>query len=346
MSAASADVIDQLDQGNSAIRRAFMAAIRAILSAVSAVEVEQLLSAGRYGDVMAAIGLNPARLSPVVDAVREAFKLAGEQEAATIRSPGTKLRMQFDMRNPAAEQWLKQEAADLVTRITEDQRAALRTVLEAGMRAGQNPRKVALDIIGRIDKVTGRRIGGIVGLNDQLAQYVLNARTELLSGNPAEMANYFTRVLRDRRFDGVVRRAMAAGEPVASSDVDQIVARYADRLLQLRGETIARTEGLAALNSARELSYAQAVSEGTISAQNVTKSWETAHDPRVRESHREMQGQQVQGVGGVFVTGNGAWMKYPGDASLGAGPEDICNCRCVASYRVSWIRQALEREAA
>lgn len=342
MTATSGDIFDQLDFGNSRIWRAFMDAIRAIIDTVSAAEVERLLASGKYGDIMAVVGLVKARLSPVLDAVREAYKAGGELE--TSRSL-TKLRMQFDMRNPAAERWLAAQSADLVTRITEAQRDALRIVLQAGMEAGQNPRRVALDIIGRIDKISGRRIGGIVGMNDQLTQYVLNARAELLSGDPAKMGNYLTRMLRDRRFDAIVRSAMADGVPVSITNIDLMAARYADRLLNLRGEMIARTEGLAALNAAREQSYVQAISEGTIDAQNVTKTWETAHDSRVRLSHIEMQGQSVKGVDGVFISLTGSRLKYPGDTSMGAGPEDVINCRCIAKYKVDFLAQTLSQAA-
>jgi len=60
--------------------------------------------------------------------------------------------------------------------------------------------------------------------------------------DPALMSNYFTRTRRDKRFDGIVRQAMSCGQPVGQLYIDRMAGRYSDRLLALRGETIARSK--------------------------------------------------------------------------------------------------------
>src|SRR5690606_16523732 len=143
---------------------------------------------------------------------------------------------------------------------------------------------------------------------------------------------YLTRRLRDRRFDGIVRRAIAAEAPVSAKDVDRIVGRYATRMLRFRGETIARTEALAAFNVARDESFQQAIDTGAVSAQNVTKTWGAVGDARTRDAHASMHGQK-RAMGEPFRSPTGALLQHPGDASLGAGAADLANCRCAALYR-------------
>ena len=86
----------------------------------------------------------------------------------------------------------------------------------------RSPRQAALDLLGRVSAQTGSRSGGVIGLPGNYAQYVINAREQLLSGNPDEMRNYLQRKRRDRRFDSVVNRPINAGTPVARADVDKI----------------------------------------------------------------------------------------------------------------------------
>lgn len=94
-----------------------------------------------------------------------------------------------------------------------------------------------------------------------------------------------------------------------------------------RGLLISRTEITYSTNLAsqilmRELGYTK-------------KRWIGILDNRTRRSHRLLHGQvkninepfQVVDKKGVTVQ-----MNYPGDRSLGAGPDQICNCRCFLIY--------------
>jgi len=212
----------------------------------------------------------------------------------------------------------------------------IRLTLAAGAEFGRNPRAVALDLVGRIG-ATGRRTGGVVGLTDPQAGFVTAARRQLASGDPAQLRAYLARELRDRRFDGFVRRAIEAGKPVPASTVDRMTGRYADRLLLLRGETIARTEALTAFNEARDEAFRQAVETAGIEPDAVTKKWDSAADARVRENHAAMNGQRVKFTE-PFRSPGGAQMMHPGDTSLGAGAAEIINCRCISTARINHLR--------
>lgn len=319
-------------------RDAFFAAVQDI---VSRAELGRLVRALERGDIegaLRAVNLDPAAFRDLEEVLRRAYARGGDAAVDTMPSlpspDGGALVIRFDVRNPRAERFLAGYSSQLVTRVVEDQREAIRSTLRSGMEAGRNPRNVGLDVIGRINRATGRREGGIVGLTAQQAGYVENARAELLSGDPDVMRSYFDRERRDRRFDRAVQRAINQGRALSQADTAKIVGRYSDSLLQLRGETIARTEMLTSLNAASREAYEQAIDTGAIQRQNVKKIWRTARDARVRDSHSVLAGQ-ARPMDERF--GNG--LLYPGEP--GAPASEVINCRCIAEHRIDFLAEEL-----
>lgn len=213
-----------------------------------------------------------------------------------------------------------------------DQRQAIRQTIEQGLSDGRNPRGVALELVGRINRSTQRREGGIIGLNSQQAGYVTNARKQL----EALDSGYFDRKLRDKRFDRTVAKAIREEKPLARADIDRITGRYADRLLAHRGEVIARTEAIAALHAGQYEAAQQLVDRGKVRADQITKVWSATGDGRTRDTHAAMSGQAVR-LGEPFVSPSGARMMYPHDVSLGAGADEIVQCRCFMQIRVKYL---------
>ena len=58
--------------------------------------------------------------------------------------------------------------------------------------------------------------------------------------------------------------------------------------------------------------------------------WSAIIDSRTRETHREVNGVTLP-ISEPFEVG-GHLMMYPRDEMMGAGPEEIVNCRCSALY--------------
>lgn len=90
-----------------------------------------------------------------------------------------------------------------------------------------------------------------------------------------------------------------------------------------RAPTIARTESLGALNEAAAV-YAQNVGADVVAG----KEWLSAHDDRVRPTHRVADGQ-VRSVAMPFDVG-GVPMLFPHDPA--APPDETVNCRCSTAY--------------
>lgn len=327
------------------IRAAFLRMIASAVRAAPVAQIEAAIVAGQLDLIPTLLGLDAVAFSDLLEEIRSAYIQGGSMQAAAIAAgaSGTAaLRVRFDVRNPRAELWLRQHSSELVTRITAEQLDAIRQTVAEGTVLGRNPRATALDIVGRIDTQTGRRVGGIVGLTPQQAQFVANARAQLLSGDPEQLAAYLQRKLRYKRMDGAVRRAIETGRPIPAAKVEQMVTRYSASLLRLRGETIARTEALQGFNVARDEALRQAADAGVIDLRQTVKIWRSASDARVRDNHSWMNGQTVP-MDSPFRSPSGALLMRPGDSSMGAGAGEIVNCRCIAQYRVDYLQQDFGR---
>jgi hypothetical protein len=204
------------------------------------------------------------------------------------------------------------------------------------MAQGLHPRAVALDLVGRINRVTGRREGGALGLSGPQINALRAAQAELASADPAGLRNYLTRKRRVKYpFDSVVRNAIREGKAIDPATAKTMATRYSASMLKLRGEVIARTEGLPAIRAAKREAYQQLVDDGRIDAQSIVRGWHTIKDGRQRDSHGAMDGQEVRGLDTPFVSpGNAAVMfMYPGDTTW-APPAETISCRCDESISI------------
>lgn len=307
---------------------------------VEAVAANDLVEIGEYM-------VTRGSLNGLIEQFRQAFVEGGQQFAESIPKSardisGNRLAFRFDVMDPRAEAWLAQNAAEFVQIQFQNQTGAIREVVSSGMRMGRGPRQTALDLVGRISKQTGRRQGGIIGLAENQAQWVTNAREQLLSGDPDQMRAYLRRKRRDRNLDGFVKRAIKENRPLASRDVDRLVGRYEDRLLQYRGETIARTESINAFAAGRHEAARQLVHNHGVPEQAMKRKWDATMDQVTRPDHASMNGTTVNGPDEPFTMPDESQMMRPLDSSLGAPVEQIVNCRCYEDIVVDFIEvQAL-----
>lgn len=161
---------------------------------------------------------------------------------------------------------------------------------------------------------------------------MLSARDELERLDEA----YFNRRLRDKRFDRVVRKAIADGKQLSRADTQRIVDRYADKMLSFRSDNIARTEAISALHAAQYEAMEQLVESGKVRADQITKVWSATGDDRTRDTHLAMNGQEAK-WGEAFISPSGARFRYPQDVSYGAPGDEIINCRCHMTTRIKYL---------
>jgi len=312
--------------------------------------LERAIVARDIGAAMAAIAIAEPVFRDFERELVRAFEDAGRAFTDLFPkrlkdSRGLRVVFRYDMRHPEAERWIRREAAWLVTRIVEDQRAAIREYLADALQRGVNPRTAALELAGRVNPSTGRRTGGILGLSSPQARYAASARAELLSGDPDALRTYLGRSRRDKRFDSSVRAAINEGRALPRTIADKAAGRYADRLLQTRAETVSRTETLNALRSGQHQAFTQGAETAGVDSRDVTRVWDASGDSRTRTTHALADGQTVSGPDAPFRVG-GYPMRYPGDGSLGAPARETIQCRCIAAYRVDFIGALAREEAA
>lgn len=333
------------------MQQAYLAQVEAVVGAVTVAEVERLITEEDEDGLVALLSLGA--LSVFLELARSAFLAGAKFEIKAIVIPRDIGRFEFDAREPVADRWISAKAEEIRANSEIDVRAAIREVVASRRRvypvsgnpsqAGvsvevgatpivRTPRQAALDLIGRKSAQTGERSGGVVGLPGNYAQFVINAREQLLGGNPDEMRKYLQRIRRDRRFDGIVNRAIKAGKPVAKADVDKIAGRYAERLMKTYAEMLAKAEALESFGAGRDQVYEQLIAQG-LDRDSVTKTWRDRGDKKVRHTHASMGGQEVQ-KDQPFQSPTGALLRYPGDTSLGAGWSERAGCRCSAIYRI------------
>lgn len=335
-------LIDLLDELTPATRQAFLDSIGRVTGDVQIRALEDAISRGDTAAVLQIINLGAEYFAPLDRAMRDAYETGGEFVMAELqrmaRAQGFKVSAVFGANDPRVTQWLAEQSSRRIVEITSDQRQIISDTLARLAGEGTAPRTAALELIGRVNRATGRREGGIVGLNSQMEGWAANAYRELIEGD----TGYFQRTLRDRRFDRTVAKAIREGRGLGPTEARRIVARYRARLLYRRGENIARTELLGTLHASQAEALVQMRTREGLAPEAVTQEWDAQNDGATRDSHRAMDGQ-TRTQGQPFTTGNGYQMRHPGDASLGAPASEIVNCRCFLRTRVDFITGLRDR---
>lgn len=318
------------------VRDAFLLAVQSISDGVQINELIAAIETGDYERVFVLLNMNTPAFRPLTRALEKAFESFGDSKGDTfparLKTPVGSFVFRFDIRNERAEKWLKEQSSELIASVQDDARSAIRNAMARGLENGANPRTTALDLVGRIDRSTGNRVGGVIGLTKNQEFWVESARRRLVMLD----SKYFSLSLRDKRFDKIVSDAIASGKPLDAETIDKLVMRYKMSALRHRGENIARTETIRSLNAADDEATRQAVASGAIRESAVKREWDSAGDNRVRPSHKLMDGQQV-GLNEPFTSPKGDKLMYPGDASLGASADEIVDCRCRVKTIIDWF---------
>lgn len=327
-----------LDAWEAKLAADYLAQASQITGDISLTQILALIKAG--DDIRLVQTLEgAATYGATLETMRSAYIAGGADELANMSAAqfgrvglGIGKRPEFDPRRQTAEAWLQSNARGTLNGLVQQQGEAVQLMLAAGREREATPRQIAQHILGTMQS-NGKRAGGVIGLAGNDAQALVNARTQLESGDPALMREYFQRALRDRRFDKSVTKAINAGVKPPQDVVDKAIAQYSNRLLKNRAEAEASIQAMEVYNAGRAQLYRQLVEDG-IDPTTITKQWRTRGDERVRIAHKIMNGQ-TKAASAPFIAPGAVPMMHPGDSTLGAGPSLIARCRCRAVYTVT-----------
>lgn len=346
-----ADVQDALDRLEPALRDAFLQAIDQITNAVRLQQLEALILAGDIEGAVEALRLEQGFFGPLYEAQRSTYMTGGPLALSglRIRDPydGSRFVFSFNGRHDRAERWIREQSSRLITEVIEEQKEQARIVIREAAEAGQHPRDTARAIVGKVDPATGKRVGGILGLDRArrgVFQKIIDGMAtpegvrDLVTVPRDGSAPYVTLTSVNEATKQRILRAYAKGEAVPPADIAISRKQLRNKLLKDRGDTIARTEALNGLRAGRHEGMEQLVESGVVRRDQVRIRWQATLDSRLRDTHRHLHNQTVS-MGDFFNPAPGVFMQYPGDLEHSPGnPKGLAantiQCRCLAVYRI------------
>lgn len=300
------------------IQVAFIQAIIIAQRENTLAELAALALDGRLAEIIESVAT--AGAESLADVINTVIVESGQTVSAAMAS-GFSTIVSFDQVNQRAVNIMQDNRLRLIAEFLQEQRIATRQALIDGIRRGLNPIAQA------------RNFRSSIGLTSRQQTAVENFRRLLSTGSSEALQ----RQLRDRRFDPTVRRAISGDLVLTDAQVNKMVGRYRDRFIKFRSEVIARTEALRAVHEGVEQSFSQAIANNVVDAETLQRTWHTARDARVRDSHSTMNGQQ-RPFGEAFLSGSGNSLRFPGD--INAPASDTIQCRCAVSTRVQRLARA------
>lgn len=339
--------LSEIEELAAKMEPALAKALLALLNRLQgSVDLEAIAAALKTGDVGKVIGIiaaasDPVTESAVVNAVQDAVWAAGAL-AATNAGQFTSVAFQFNRLNPRLIEWLQGYSLGLIKQIKADTKEAIREKLITGMTAGDNPIKVAREIKTEIG-LTRRQGQAVANYRKELENFHLkNSAKAYGLGNKIDRVNnrqvfkpdtdgtpkdgIDLRRLRDFRYDGKLKNALATGKPIPAAQIDKMVEAYARKYRQFRAQTIARTEALRSTNFGVQDAWRQIIETGAAPEELVRRQWIVAKDERTCEVCSpvpKMNPKKGIPFGQAFSTPNGPHMLPP------LHP----NCRCTVFIR-------------
>jgi hypothetical protein len=220
-----------------AARRRFLAAV-ATLTGLSIAQIRSILNSGALSQVH---NLFPwGTFAADLGALSGTLQSAFSQAAAPL-SPRMQLRM--DLIDEKAVRWAGERSSRFIVEISEEMRATIRSMVAESVAGGMDTDELA------------RKLSRTVGLHERYARAVDNSWTKTFEQQVSE------------------GRTATQARQIADRNAD----RYRQRLLNVRAQTIARTEIHAAQNAGRYAGWEDAMEQGFASPQ-ARKQWIT-YDP-------------------------------------------------------------------
>jgi len=287
------------------IAQSFTSAVAVAKSNMFVAELVDLLERGQFEMALAKFESIPLSVSTNVNLSVTETGASTSKVIAGITSTPTF----FDQTNQRAVNIMRENRGRLIREFAQSQRATVTDVITDGITRGLNPIEQA------------RNFRNSVGLTEYQNKAVRNFERMLRENDSKAL----TRKLRDGRFDRSIINAIKSDKPLQQRQINKMVKRYRERFIKYRAEAIGRTEALRSVHQANNEAFTQAIEAGTLEQDELESTWHVLSDSNLRDSHAFLSGV-TQPFGQPFLSGNGSFLRYPGDPSAQAS--DTINCRC------------------
>lgn len=315
-----------------ALRRAFINGIREITGRIKVDRLSQIIKSEGVEAAIDYIRITNGDFSQLAGNMSSAYQDAGNIYAKSkLTLKGYKGSVyHWDTTRYEILQAGSSLIGNDITRISSDTRNSIANLIREGIGGGIRSRDISRLIVGELSS-SGYLVGGVAGLNDVQRQWVMDYRRKLQTLD----SGYKNNTKRDRRSDRTIEKAIREGQPLSKKQIDTYVARYAERLRDVRARTIARTEMASIVQLANYQAVLAKAEDAGVNSWEIVKEWiHAGHSVNDRSQHVAIGNTRVVGMSTPFVMADGTRLQFPHDKSLGAGADNIVNCDCKAQYRI------------
>ena len=257
----------------------------------------------------------PAGLSTATQPLDAVMRAAGALPVEGVTEQnGRAIVFSMEHRSPLPETYVRDFRENRIVELTADQVEAVNAILLRATQEGMSPDAIAAAVKRNI------------GLTSEQMSHVENYRDELLNNQYGAL----DRALRDKRFDGTIKKAFDEGSKLSVGQVDKMVDAYHRKYLAYRAMTIARTEGVGFANNGHVAAVRAMLTQNP--GFTVIKTWNAKRDQHTRPDHYALHLNQVVGIDTPFRAESGDKIRWPHEP--GAPARQVVRCRCTCSMRL------------
>jgi hypothetical protein len=293
------------------IARAYLRALRQIGELLTEAELADIV-AGRLTLTEVFSNESMARVTAGYRAaIRESVQDGARLTLPDVRAVVPRIAGAFNFLDPRVITAIRGLETSAMDTLTEQVREVSRAYIENGIRDGKGVPAMA------------RELRTVIGLAPHQDRYVENLARELRELSP----RFKDRVLRDKRYDRLIVRAIKEGKPLSEAKIEQIASAYRRKFTAHNTEVVTRQITLDSFREANRLSWEQAVTDGYLDADSLEKVWVHSGLPKdPRPEHVALDGTAVR-YDQAFPNGQ----QVPGAGDFG--------CSCSARYQVRPTRR-------
>jgi len=280
-----------------------------VLSTRNVDQILQVLNVDELDNLLFGIGMDKDTFI-FNDEKRDLFNI-GAMAAFSALSLETQKKWNWNPIGERAVSFLLQDSANAALEIVANTKAGVRVLVTRTLAETSDIKQQA------------REIKQLIGLTENQMQAVLNFKRQLETRSILGVTPPDERRLSVAE-QTLIRNHMKNGT-MSAEQIESMVGKYYESLLNKRALDIAGTEAFRAVNNGQQQLWDQGLDAGVFDDNIHRKFWRDMGDGKVRPTHRPIAGMNAAGVKirSMFITPFGL-VYGPGDYN-----SNLINCRCM-----------------